>query len=252
MRKPLVAGNWKLYGSILKVRQLIQSIKSKTVNLTIEIIICPPTIFIPQVAKLVEGTSLLLGGQNCYVAEQGAFTGEVSPYMLREFGCEYVIVGHSERRLLFGENNQLIMKKFVAACDAGLKPILCIGETNEDREREKTLQVLETQLAPIIARVGVRAFRQAVIAYEPVWAIATGLSATSEQAQAVHMHIRSLLAKADPSVAAQVRILYGGSIKPENATKLFNKPDIDGGLIGAASLNAGDFAVICQQALLPV
>jgi triosephosphate isomerase len=189
-----------------------------------------------------------MAAQNCHFATSGAYTGEISPHMVREFGCKYVILGHSERRQLFAETNELIAKKFHAAYEAGVKPILCIGEKLAERESRQTLQVIDQQLDEVINLVGVQIFAEAIIAYEPVWAIGTGVSATPTQAEEVHSYIRTKLAKHSATIAAQTRILYGGSVTAKNGEELFNQPNIDGGLIGGASLKADEFIAICRYA----
>lgn len=249
MRKPLIAGNWKMHGSISKVADLINGIKRGMHAYTdLDILVIPTFVHLVQAHQLIADSSLLLGAQNLYQGIQGAFTGEVSGMMLKEIGCDYVLVGHSERRTLFQENLLLVAAKFKAACEAGLKPILCIGETQSERELGKTESVIREQLESVIQLTGIDAFKQAVIAYEPVWAIGTGLTATPEQAQEVHAFIRDLLMQNNVDLAKTIRILYGGSMKAENAAQLLAKPDIDGGLIGGASLDATSFLAICAAA----
>jgi triosephosphate isomerase len=210
--------------------------------------VCPPAIFIPEVAAVVAGSAVQLGSQNVSNQESGAYTGEISPAMLREFGCTLAIVGHSERRAVYGETDQLIATRYARAIEQGLTPILCIGETLEEREANRTFAVLDTQLDAVLRLSGVASFSKAVIAYEPVWAIGTGLTATTEQAQEAHAYIRQKIAASDPVVAEGVQILYGGSVKADNAAALFGQPDVDGGLIGGASLDAGSFLAICHAA----
>lgn len=213
-----------------------------------ELLVCPPYPYLAAIAAQAEGSAVKVGAQNVSEHDKGAYTGEVSPSMLRDVGCEYVIVGHSERRSLYGETSAQVAAKFVAAQAAGLTPILCVGETLEEREAGRTEQVVAGQLGAAIERNGIAAFAAAVIAYEPVWAIGTGMTATPEQAQDVHRYIRSVLAAKDASVAENVQILYGGSVKGDNAAGLFGMPDIDGGLIGGASLKAADFLAIARAA----
>ena len=234
-------------GTLQQVNKLTTEIKTHCDELShdMDIVLCPSHVFIPQVAKNIAGTKILLGAQNCFAAKEGAYTGEISPYMLKEFACKYVIIGHSERRQLFKEDNELVARKFSVVYDAGLLPILCIGETKEQRERGETLEVVRQQLYAVLDKIDTSVFNTAIIAYEPVWAIGTGLSATPKQAQEVHGYIRAL-------VAADVRILYGGSVKAENASEIFKQPDIDGGLIGGASLNADEFVKICRHAATKV
>ena len=214
----------------------------------VNLLVCPPYPYLAAVASLLEGSSVELGAQNVSEHENGAYTGEVAPAMLHDVGCRYAIVGHSERRTLYGESSNQVADKMAAALAAGLVPILCIGETLEERDAGSTEQVVGDQLAAAIERNGIAAFAAAVIAYEPVWAIGTGKTATPEQAQDVHRYIRSVLAEHDADVAENVQILYGGSVKGDNAAGLFGMPDIDGGLIGGASLKAADFLAIARAA----
>ena len=212
------------------------------------LLVCPPFPYLAAVASQAEGSPVKVGAQNVSEHEKGAYTGEVAPAMLRDVGCDYVIVGHSERRSLYGETSAQVAAKFVAAQAAGITPILCVGETLEEREAGTTEAVIDEQLDAVLEAAGVEAFASAVIAYEPVWAIGTGMTATPEQAQDVHKHIRGRLAAQDDSIAAGVQILYGGSMKGENAAGLLGQPDIDGGLIGGASLKAQDFLAIASAA----
>ncbi len=212
------------------------------------LLVCPPFPYLAGVVEATSGSPVSVGAQNVSEHDKGAFTGEVAPGMLHDLGCEYVIVGHSERRSLYGESSQQVAAKFVAAQAAGLTPILCVGETLEEREAGTTETVIDEQLDAVLDATGVDAFKSAVIAYEPVWAIGTGMTATPEQAQDVHRHIRARIAGLNESVAANVQILYGGSMKGENAAGLLGQPDIDGGLIGGASLKAADFLAIAQAA----
>jgi len=249
MRNFLVAGNWKMNGENASNAELVAGIvagapESDRVNL----LICPPFPYLATVAAAVEGSAVSVGAQNVSEHESGAFTGEVAPAMLRDIGCEYVIVGHSERRSLYGETSFVVAAKFKAVLDAGLKPILCVGETLEQRKSGGTESVVDVQLGAVIDKVGIAALATAVIAYEPVWAIGTGMTASPEQAQDVHSHIRGILAGYDAGIAESTQILYGGSMKGENAAGLLAKPDIDGGLIGGASLKAADFLAIAEAA----
>jgi len=249
MRQPLVAGNWKMNGSLGSVRELLEGIKAGASQVAnAEIAVCPPFVFIPEVQQRLTGTSVAWGGQNLSTASSGAFTGEVAASMLLDFGCKYVIVGHSERRSYYGEDDATVARKYAVARAAGLVPILCLGETLEERERGVTEEVIAQQLDAVIDLEGAQALADGVIAYEPVWAIGTGVTASPEQAQEVHAFIRSRIADHDQAVADQLRILYGGSMKPDNAAELMAKPDIDGGLIGGASLKAADFLAICKAA----
>ena len=208
-----------------------------------------PFPYLAQAQAALTGGPLAWGAQNLSEKASGAFTGEVSAAMLKDFGCQYVLVGHSERRALYGESDALVAEKFAAALAAGLRPVLCVGETLAERESGKTAEVVAKQMAAVLDRVGVAALANAVVAYEPVWAIGTGKTATSEQAQEVHAAIRAQVAALDTKVAEGVQILYGGSVKPSNAEELFGMPDIDGGLIGGASLVAADFLAICRAAV---
>ncbi len=247
-RKLLVAGNWKLNGSITMTNDLIvEIISGLPSSKNFDVAVFPPSIYIPQTANLVGGV-VLFGGQTLSEHDQGAYTGEVSGSMLKEFGCQMVLVGHSERRAYYNESNQDIALKFQAALKHGLKPVLCCGETLEQRESRVTEKVVAEQINAVIDLVGIKAFANAVIAYEPVWAIGTGVTASSEQAQTVHAFIRSLLTLKSDTIAPLVPILYGGSVKGSNAKELFSMQDIDGGLIGGASLTSEDFLAICQQA----
>lgn len=249
MRKPLVAGNWKMNGSTKSVRELLTGIKAGIGGVDkCEVAVCPPYILIPQAQAELTGTPIPWGGQNLSTEKSGAFTGEVAASMLLDFGCAYVIVGHSERRTLYGEDDALVAKKYAVARAAGLKPILCVGETLDEREKGVTEEVVARQLDAVIELEGIKALDDGVIAYEPVWAIGTGKTATPEQAQEVHAFIRKRVADRDAKVAEGLRIQYGGSMKPDNAAELMAKPDIDGGLIGGASLKAGDFLGICKAA----
>ncbi|MDX2412780.1 MAG: triose-phosphate isomerase [Woeseiaceae bacterium] len=249
MRDFLVAGNWKMNGSTASSKELVAGIVAGAPQSdSAKVLICPPFPYLAAVARQTSGSRVLLGAQNVSEHESGAFTGEVAPAMLQDIGCEYVIVGHSERRALYGETSFAVAAKFKAALDAGLKPILCVGETLEQRESGGTESVVEVQLGAVIDKVGIAGFKSAVVAYEPVWAIGTGVTASPEQAQDVHRHIRGVMAGHDAEVAESTQILYGGSMKGENAAGLLAMPDIDGGLIGGASLKAADFLAIAEAA----
>ncbi|HLT03950.1 MAG TPA: triose-phosphate isomerase [Pseudomonas sp.] len=249
MRRPLVAGNWKMHGTRASVAELIRGLRQLALPVGVEIAVIPPALYVTQVVMGLEGKAIGVGAQNCAVEPmQGALTGEIAASQLADSGCAYVLVGHSERRQILGESEAMLSRKFAAAQACGLIPILCIGETLAQREAGKTLEVVQRQLGSIIEQLGVGAFNRAVVAYEPVWAIGTGLTATPEQAQEVHASIRSQLRTESAEVARGVRILYGGSVKAANAAELFAMPDIDGGLIGGASLNADEFGAICRAA----
>ncbi len=249
MREFLVAGNWKMNGSSAANEALVAGIVAGVPEGDgFRLLVCPPFPYLAAVAGQVGGSKVALGAQTVSEHESGAFTGETAPSMLKDVGCEYVIVGHSERRALYGESSGQVAAKFMAAQAAGLTPILCIGETLDEREAGTTEQVIDEQLNAALEVAGIAAFASAVIAYEPVWAIGTGMTATPEQAQDVHRHIRARLAGHDSDLAEKVQILYGGSMKGENAPGLLSMPDIDGGLIGGASLKASDFLAIAEAA----
>jgi triosephosphate isomerase len=247
MRRILVAGNWKMNGSSQSIQSLMEGVKQGLSSVkNAEVAVCPPFVYLQQVSALVAGTPIALGAQNVSDQDPGAFTGEVAIDMLRDFNCTYVIVGHSERRAIYKESDELVAKKFAKVQAAGLTPILCVGELLEEREAGQTEAVVKRQLEAVINLQGVASLEKAVIAYEPVWAIGTGKTATPQQAQEVHAFIRALIAQRDAGIAEKVRIQYGGSVKGSNAAELFAMPDIDGGLIGGASLKADDFLAICK------
>jgi triosephosphate isomerase (TIM) len=241
-RTRLIAGNWKMHGSRASNRALLEAVQGGIAGLAgVECAVCVPFPYLDEVAGQLRGTPVAWGAQNVSEHAKGAYTGEVSAPMLVEFGCKYVIVGHSERRQLFGESDSQAAAKFAAALDAHLTPILCVGETLEEREAGRTEKAVARQLDEVLTTTGVEAFSGAVVAYEPVWAIGTGKTATPEQAQEVHALIRR-------KIFNGTRILYGGSVKPDNAAAIFAMPDVDGGLIGGASLAAGDFLAIVKAA----
>jgi len=236
-------------GSLSSGEMLAQAIRQSTdVLMRTEVAICPPFVYLAALAELLEGSRIGLGGQTLCEHEAGAYTGEVSAAMLRDVGCRYVIVGHSERRQYYAESDALVAEKFVAALRHDLRPILCLGECLDERAAGQTEAVIARQLDAVIVRAGIAAFAKAVIAYEPVWAIGTGQSASPQQAQDVHAFIRGRLHSQQSAVAATIRLLYGGSVKADNAQGLFAMADIDGGLIGGASLQADDFISICRYA----
>ena len=247
MRTKLVAGNWKMHGSLAANLGLLHAVR-EGVRGTAEVAVCVPYPYLAQARSVLEGSAVAWGAQDVSEHAQGAWTGEVSASMLADFGCRFAIVGHSERRSFYGDSDAVVAAKFVAAQKGGLVPILCVGETLDERERNVTAEVVTRQVDAVLAAAGVGAFSRAVVAYEPVWAIGTGRTATPEQAQEVHALIRARFASENADVAAGLRILYGGSVKPGNATDLFGRPDIDGGLIGGASLVATDFLAICKAA----
>jgi triosephosphate isomerase len=241
-RTPLVAGNWKLNGSRASNKALLEALVAGIAGLPgVECAVCVPYPYLGEVAEQLRGTALAWGAQNASEHGRGAYTGEVSAAMLSEFGCRYVLVGHSERRQLYGETDAQVAAKFAAVLDAKLVPILCVGETLQDRDAGRTEKVVARQLDEVLTTTGIEAFAGAVVAYEPVWAIGTGRTATPEQAQAAHAFIRKRIFR-------ETRILYGGSVKPDNAAAIFAMPDVDGGLIGGASLVAKDFLAIAQAA----
>ncbi|MDP1634889.1 MAG: triose-phosphate isomerase [Gallionellaceae bacterium] len=247
MRRKLVVGNWKMHGSLAQNAVLLGVLKSGAVQLSrVDIAVCPPFPYLAQIRQELSASTVKWGAQDVHQLEKGAFTGEVSAAMLADFGCTYVIVGHSERRSIYGEGSGLVAEKFAAAQQAGLIPILCVGETLEQRESGATEAVVAEQLDAVIALAGAQALRKAVLAYEPVWAIGTGKTASPEQAQAVHAFIRQRVAGHDAEVAQGLVILYGGSVKGANAPELFSMADIDGGLIGGAALIADEFLAICR------
>jgi triosephosphate isomerase len=249
MRRKLVVGNWKMYGRLASNQALLQGVLDGVRELRdADYAVCVPYPYLAQAKSMLEGSNVAWGAQNLSPQEEGAFTGAVAPGMLLDFSCRYVIIGHSERRGLFHESNEIASAKFETAQKAGLTPIFCVGETLAERESGITEQVVATQLDAILVRHGVQALAKAVIAYEPVWAIGTGKTASPEQAQAVHAFIRQRVAAQDSRVAQGLCILYGGSVKAGNAAELFGMNDIDGGLIGGASLVAADFVAICKAA----
>lgn len=247
--KPLIAGNWKMNGNKTLISEFTQLFNSQVID-GIDVLICPPSLYVDNLAQQVaaQGSIINVGAQNVSDKSSGAFTGEVSVDMLNEVNASFVIVGHSERRAIFGETPELVAKKYKMALENNLKPILCSGETEQEREDELTFDVIAKDIDAVVELAGINAFEDGVVAYEPVWAIGTGKSATPEQAQAVHQFIRSHLAKYDEEVASGVRILYGGSVNEKNAAELFKQNDINGALVGGASLVSDKFMTICQNA----
>lgn len=249
MRRKLVVGNWKMHGGLASNRALLEGVLTGVKGLrAADFGVCVPYPYLAQAQSVLQGSNVAWGAQNLSQHDKGAYTGEVAPGMLVDFGCRYAIVGHSERRALYHESNDITAAKFDAALRFGLTPIFCVGETLEEREGGVTEQVVGRQLEVILNHVGAQDMAKAVVAYEPVWAIGTGKTATPEQAQAVHAFIRQRVAQLDAGVAQGLRILYGGSMKPGNAAELMGMPDIDGGLIGGASLVAEEFVAICSAA----
>ena len=246
MRKTIIAGNWKMNASKDSVKRLIGGILSGMEGVNSEVLVCVPFPYLSQVELLIEGSNLKLGAQNININASGAFTGEISADMIKDFGAKHVIVGHSERRSLYGETSSVVAKKTKAALDAGMTPLLCVGESLEHRQSGKTEAVVEEQINAVIELLGIDSFHNIIVAYEPVWAIGTGMTATPEQAQAVHLFIRNLLGESSENIAQKTPILYGGSMNAGNAVELISCPDIDGGLIGGAALKAEDFLQICK------
>jgi len=246
MRTPMIAGNWKLHNTLAESVSLVTELKpAVAANQSVEIVVAPVYTALHQVAEVISGSNITLAAQNCYPEPQGAFTGEVSPQLLLDVGCQYVIIGHSERRQLIGESDELINRKARALAEAGLGTILCVGETLEEREEDQMLDVLRRQVRCGLKNLTAAQMAGLVIAYEPVWAIGTGKTASDQQAQEAHAFIRALLTEYyDQQVAGVTRILYGGSVKPNNVDGLMSQPDVDGALVGGASLKAEDFARI--------
>lgn len=248
-RTLLVAGNWKMHGSRAMTGELIGGLLTQLEALEgFDVAVFPPAPYLAQVQELASGSRVAWGGQTLNPHRNGAFTGEVSGDMLADFGCRHVLVGHSERRSLFGESDQDVAERYAAALDAGLDPVLCLGESLEEREADTTEQVVARQLDAVLERCGIEGIGRGLLAYEPVWAIGTGLTATPEQAQDVHAFLRGKLTAVDDRIGGQIRILYGGSVKASNAADLFAREDIDGALVGGASLTVEDFIGICRAA----
>lgn len=251
MRRYIVAGNWKMNGTREGVKELLLGVQDRAEELTdVDWIVFPPSVFLEETERLLTGSNVAWGTQNVSDKPVGAFTGEISVSMLKEFGCKYVLVGHSERRNLYSEDDVIVAAKFVEASDAGLIPILCVGETLREREQDRTFEVVSRQIGAVLRLDnGVERLANAIVAYEPVWAIGTGITATPEQAQEVHQAIRSQISNYGANIAQNLQILYGGSVKPGNALAIFAMPDIDGGLIGGAALKAGDFIEIGKSCI---
>ncbi len=249
LRRPLVAGNWKMHGSRAEAERLVGGLLTRGVGAgAAEVAVCPPFVHLAEVGRQLAGSRVVLGAQDVCAEEPGAHTGEISASMLADLGCRYAIVGHSERRARYGEDDALVCSKFRAAQRHGLVPILCVGETLAERDAGATRAVVLRQLDAVLGEAGPAAFSAAVVAYEPVWAIGTGRTAAPGQAQEVHALIRVRIAEKDARIAASLRVLYGGSVKADNALALFTMPDVDGGLIGGASLKADEFTAICRSA----
>ena len=246
MRRKLIAGNWKMHGSLAENEALLSGILAGMGGVKADVAVCVPFPYLAQAQAKLTGSAIAWGAQNVSQQAKGAFTGEVSTSMLKDFACTYVLVGHSERRAIYGESDELVAEKFAAVQAAGMTPVLCVGETLSEREGCVTEAVVARQIDAVIAKCGVAAFAKAVVAYEPVWAIGTGVTASPDQAQAVHAFIRAKIRGLDVAVADALIIQYGGSMKANNAVELLGQPDIDGGLIGGAALNAEEFLAICQ------
>jgi len=251
MRKPLIAGNWKMYKTSDQAVKLTAAIKAALKDFeSADIVLCPPFTVLSTVYNVISDCDIQLGGQDLYFEKEGAFTGEISPIMLKDCGCEFVILGHSERRKYFAETDGIINKKVKAALEVGLKPICCIGETLEEREAGKTIDVVKTQLTGCLAGIEIGDALNLVIAYKPVWAIGTGKNATAAQAEEVHKFIRTWISEnLSQGVANAVRILYGGSVKPANTKELMSEEDVDGALVGGASLEASSFVEIVKNSI---
>jgi triosephosphate isomerase len=247
MRRKLVAGNWKMHTTRASAAELVGAIVAAKI-VHADVAVFPPYVYLGELIEAHRGTPLAFGAQDVSEHAQGAYTGEVAAAMLRDIGATHTLVGHSERRQYHAESNERVAAKFAQAQAVGLVPVLCVGETLEQRDAGATESIIAAQLDAVIERSGIAALATAVLAYEPVWAIGTGRTATPDQAQAVHAFIRGKLAASDATIASSLRILYGGSVKPANAAELFGQADVDGGLIGGASLVAGDFLAICAAA----
>ncbi len=244
MRRDLVVGNWKMKINQQSAQKLVDEIIAGMPDIDADLAVCPPYLYIPEVSKRLENSSIGLGAQNVATHLEGAYTGEIAAPMLKEFNCKYAIVGHSERRANYADTDATVAQRFKQAIDADIMPILAVGELLEQREQGITFDIVAKQLNAVIDFAGIESFQHAVIAYEPVWAIGTGLTASAEQAQEVHLFIRQLLADKNKQIAENIQIIYGGSVKPQNAEALFAMPDIDGALVGGDSLNADSFLKI--------
>lgn len=247
MRQYLIMGNWKMNGSRADGVQLAKALAEGLGNVSQQVAVCVPFVYISDIKQAVAGSSIAVGAQNVADQASGAYTGETSASMLADCGVQYALVGHSERRSYYGDSDASVAARYIQAQKQNVTPVLCVGETLEERESNKTFQVIDQQLDAVINAAGIESFAKAVIAYEPVWAIGTGKTASDEQAQEVHQYIRQRIAKLNPAIAENLQILYGGSVKADNAKGLFAQPDIDGGLVGGASLDAKGFLQICHS-----
>ena len=249
MRVQMVLGNWKMHGGLVSNKTLLDGVLAGLAGVeAVACGVCVPFPYLFQAQFILQGSNVLWGAQNVSQHEKGAYTGEVSVGMLSDLGCSLSLVGHSERRAIYGESDATVAEKFVAAQQAGIKPVLCVGETLDEREKNITADVVKRQLMAVVDKAGLEAFKNCVVAYEPVWAIGTGKTASPQQAQEVHAFIRGLFAEKDSALAENLTILYGGSVKASNAAELFAMADIDGGLIGGASLDTTEFVSICKAA----
>jgi triosephosphate isomerase (TIM) len=249
MRRPVVAGNWKMHGSRSANETLLAELEERNnPEWAVDVVVFPPYVYLSEAVRALEEGEVAVGAQDVCAEPMGAFTGQVAAAMLKDIGCRYVIVGHSERRRLYHEDDALVARKYAAALQAGLTPVLCLGESLEEREAHRTEAVVARQLDAVTAMNGVPSLSEAIVAYEPVWAIGTGRTASPGQAQAVHEYLRSRVGAQDAKIARHLRILYGGSVKASNAAELFAMPDVDGGLVGGASLSADEFLEICAAA----
>ncbi len=248
MRRQLIMGNWKMNASFEMIEALVPKVAAEADTRQVDVAMCPPMPYLLYVDQLLKDSEIAIGGQNISSEKSGAFTGEIAADMLAEVGCEYVLLGHSERRQYYGDSDEIVVKKFQQARAAGLKPVLCVGETQEQREQKQTEAIVARQLQTVLTVANEEDLRALVIAYEPVWAIGTGLAATVDQVQAVHTFLRAEIRAISQAAAQSIRLLYGGSLKPSNANEILALDDVDGGLIGGASLNAQDFLAIIQAA----
>ena len=241
MRKPIIAGNWKMHKTIAKALEFVNEVKDRVNNDKVEAVICAPFTLLKDLKQATKGTNIKIGAQNMHFEEKGAFTGEISPLMLKELDMDYVVIGHSERRQYFNETDETVNKKVLKALEVGIDPILCVGETLEEREAGNTKDVCKVQVEKALENVSKEDLAKVVIAYEPVWAIGNGKTATSEDANDVIAYIREVVANLYGELANEVRIQYGGSVKPSNVAEIMNQSDIDGALVGGASLEANDY-----------